>query len=84
LTNATILMKTNDLHSLTHDVYEKKGTWLKPQVEKNGGDIRLRPLLARPRGSSTYEHRARPNTVHLSYGHEIAILIAGEARLGVR
>ena len=34
LTNATMLMKTNGLHSLTHDVDEKKGTWLKPQVEK--------------------------------------------------
>jgi hypothetical protein len=39
-----MLMKTNDLNSLTHDVYEKKGTWLKPQVENRDGCVRQRRL----------------------------------------
>jgi hypothetical protein len=50
LTNATMLMKTTDLHSLTHDVYEKKGTWLKPQVENRDGGVRPRPLWFYPLG----------------------------------
>ena len=30
-------MKTNGLFFISHDVYESKGTWLKPQVEKGKG-----------------------------------------------
>ena len=33
LTNATMLMKTNGLSLIPHDMYESKGSYLKPQVE---------------------------------------------------
>jgi len=44
LTNATISMKTNYLFCDTHDVYENKYTWLKPQVESMDGRVRPRRL----------------------------------------
>ena len=45
LTYPTICMKTNDLFFVTHDVYERKGTWLKPQVENGDRSTSSRPLL---------------------------------------
>ena len=37
-------MKTNDLFLITHDMYERKGTWLKPQVENGDRSARPTPL----------------------------------------
>jgi hypothetical protein len=45
LTYPTISMKTNGLLFLSHDVYERKGTWLKPQVENGDRSTSSRPLL---------------------------------------
>ena len=59
LTNATMLMKKNDLHSLTHDVYEKKGTWLKPQVENRDGGCAKDGSSFVPSAGSTIRQRAR-------------------------
>ena len=40
LTNATMLRKTNGLLFLPHDMYENKGSYLKPQGENGDGGAR--------------------------------------------
>ena len=37
-------MKIRGLFHYSHDIYEKKETWLKPQVENGDGGGRQRPL----------------------------------------
>jgi hypothetical protein len=44
LTYPTISMKTKGLFFLSHDMYERKGTWLKPQVENGDRSARPTPL----------------------------------------
>ncbi len=45
LTNATMLMKTNGLFFLSHDMYENKGTCSPPRTTKMGRAARTTPTL---------------------------------------
>jgi len=47
-----MLMKTIELKQLSRDVDEKKGTWLKPEVENGEEGVRQRPFGFYPRVAS--------------------------------
>ena len=47
---ATMSMKIKGLFYNSHDVYEKKVIWLKPEVENGDGPGRRRPPLFYPSG----------------------------------
>ena len=59
LTYPTISMKTNALFFLSHDMYEKKGTWLKPPVENGDGGVHPRPLSLSSLGGSGHLRSVR-------------------------
>jgi len=57
-----MLMKTIELKSLSRDVDEIKGAWLKPEVEHPKDGVRQRPLWFCPRMASAVRRCGRPAT----------------------
>jgi hypothetical protein len=54
----TISMKIKGLIYSTHDLYEKKGAWLKPQVESREGGAPKTAVVLSPRLQPSVEGQA--------------------------